>query len=316
MLPLQVGLTTASGSVRERERQDLSTQLLHPTAPPRHHSDHAKRDAHRIGALAHHHPGWCVTRVGPGRTPTVHPCLVRQGGRGWLYLTRTKKDGDRSVPQFSHISSFPHFFSLFSLFSFSPFSSLFSPFLPFSPLFCSTLVEAGLLVHPVTCPPGRKKLRCEFGPPKLVVPNVPPSSPFLGLFWNFSPPFYSTLVEAGLLVHPVTCPPGGQKLRCEFGPPKLVVRVSEVAGSGSFDLQCYTSPLQVETSFQIFSAAYTFSRHGGCGCQSSKNGLHYSWLIVTCRHCGAPRSHLSTFLSGRTVVLDADSAGDRNGAMQ
>ena len=72
-----------------RVTQHLSTQLLHQTTPARHHSDHANRDAHRVGALAHHHPGWCVTRVGPGRTPTVHPCLVRQGGRGWLYLTHT-----------------------------------------------------------------------------------------------------------------------------------------------------------------------------------------------------------------------------------
>ena len=87
-----------------RVRQHLSTQLLRQMTPTQHHSDHAKRDAHRVGALAHHHPGWCVTRVGPGRTPTVHPCLVRQGGRGWLYTTCTTvthtntRDGDRSVP--------------------------------------------------------------------------------------------------------------------------------------------------------------------------------------------------------------------------
>ena len=65
----------------------LVTQLPPPTTRSQHHT--VKRDAHRVGALAHHHPGWCVTRVGLGRTPTVHPCLVRQGGRGWLYLPRT-----------------------------------------------------------------------------------------------------------------------------------------------------------------------------------------------------------------------------------
>ena len=85
-------------------RQHLSTQLLHQMTPAQHHSDHAKRYAHRVGALAHNHLGWCVTRVGPDRTPTVHKCLVRQGGRGWLYTTCTTvthtrtRDGDRSVP--------------------------------------------------------------------------------------------------------------------------------------------------------------------------------------------------------------------------
>ena len=37
----------------------------------------------RVGALVSSHPGDEVTPVGPGRTSTVHRCLVRQEGRGW-----------------------------------------------------------------------------------------------------------------------------------------------------------------------------------------------------------------------------------------
>ena len=82
----------------------MSTQLLHQTAPPRHHSDHAKREAHRVGALAHHHPRWCVTQVVP-----VNPFLVRQGGFGWLDRTRAQKtetDPSRMVAEHSSCSGF------------------------------------------------------------------------------------------------------------------------------------------------------------------------------------------------------------------
>ena len=37
----------------------------------------------RVGALISSHPGDEVTPVGPGKTSTVHGCLVRQEGYGW-----------------------------------------------------------------------------------------------------------------------------------------------------------------------------------------------------------------------------------------
>ena len=40
-------------------------------------------NTNRVGALISSHPGDEVTPVGPGRTSTVHGCLVRQEGCGW-----------------------------------------------------------------------------------------------------------------------------------------------------------------------------------------------------------------------------------------
>ena len=43
----------------------------------------------RVGALTSSRPGDEVTRVGPSRTPTIHPCSRKGGGRGCLYHART-----------------------------------------------------------------------------------------------------------------------------------------------------------------------------------------------------------------------------------
>ena len=40
-------------------------------------------NTNRVGALISSHPGDEVTPVSPGRTSTVHRCLVRQEGCGW-----------------------------------------------------------------------------------------------------------------------------------------------------------------------------------------------------------------------------------------
>ena len=57
----------------------------------RHHNA-AQLSPARVGALRR--VPYCLgigrTRVGPGKTPTVHPCWLRSGGRGWLNLTSTR----------------------------------------------------------------------------------------------------------------------------------------------------------------------------------------------------------------------------------
>ena len=46
---------------------------------------HKQSRSARAGALMAHHPAWVAHLTGGSRsTPTVHPCLVRQGGCGWL----------------------------------------------------------------------------------------------------------------------------------------------------------------------------------------------------------------------------------------
>ena len=52
----------------------------------------------RFGALTLHHPGCGITRVGPRRTPTVHPCPSRWKDRGWLNHARNKCT-QRCTPQ-------------------------------------------------------------------------------------------------------------------------------------------------------------------------------------------------------------------------
>ena len=57
-------------------------------------SQHATRDpttqqqGWRCGPVS---PGDWITPMGPGRTSTVHGCLVRQGGCGWPETTTTTK---------------------------------------------------------------------------------------------------------------------------------------------------------------------------------------------------------------------------------
>ena len=49
----------------------------------------------RAGALVAHHVPWVGHHTGWSRsTPTVHPCLVRQGGCGWLHHKKAQQPKD------------------------------------------------------------------------------------------------------------------------------------------------------------------------------------------------------------------------------
>ena len=52
----------------------------------------------RAGALMFHHPAWVEHHTGGSRsTPTVHPCWLRSGGRGWLNHDHARTQATRDA---------------------------------------------------------------------------------------------------------------------------------------------------------------------------------------------------------------------------
>ena len=77
------------------ERTQYKTYWRHnPQTVYAHHN--TRTSTARVGALRP--MPYCLgigsTRVGPGRTPTVHPCWLRSGGRGWHDHARTQATRD------------------------------------------------------------------------------------------------------------------------------------------------------------------------------------------------------------------------------
>ena len=76
------------------------------STPEVHFTTHRRNTTHaRVGALRPmpHCLGIGSTRVGPGRTPTVHTCSLRGGGRGWLIHETTILNSIRTMPACTEI---------------------------------------------------------------------------------------------------------------------------------------------------------------------------------------------------------------------
>ena len=121
----------------------IPTPLEHSTSPLDDITD-ATRCTHELALCDRCHTAWGIgsTRVGPGRTPTVHTCSLRGGGRGWLIHETTI----HNIFQFFIFSYFLYFF-IFIIFSF------FFPSPPLPPISPIPLPSPPLLVFQHNIPP-------------------------------------------------------------------------------------------------------------------------------------------------------------------
>ena len=70
---------------------------LHDDLPNTGHE--TQQHNNRVGALIWSHPKDQITPVGPGRTSTIHGCLVRQRGCGWPDFTTDDKRQNETTAQ-------------------------------------------------------------------------------------------------------------------------------------------------------------------------------------------------------------------------